>query len=166
MNVLIKAMLAAAAGMLFTPVYAASNAAMTQVNKAIEAQGGEAALNQLRTVAIRGSHVLWEIESSYQVGKAAEPRKGSEAKFVIQRDLTSGNARVDWDRTVVRTPKPLIQKYSEIMTDGLGYVSGIDSAARTAFSRTSNPPGHPMSGARAATTLRELTRNRRGSCST
>jgi len=159
----LRAVLAVLAGVLFiaTPVssFAASSAAMTHVNRAIEAQGGEAALAGLRTIVIRGSHVQYEIESSYKLGKAAEAREGSNAKFVIQRDLASGNARIDWDRTVVRTPKPLIQKYSEIMgADGIGYVSGIDSAARTAFSMKSSPPGHPMSGARAATTLRELTR--------
>src|SRR5687767_11214573 len=105
------------------PAPAASGGAMTHVNKAIEAQGGEAALNGLRTVAIRGSLVQNEIESSLNLGKAAELRKGSESKFFIQRDLASGNSRVDWDRTVTRTPKPLIQKYSEIMgADAIGYV--------------------------------------------
>lgn len=137
---------------------ATSHTGMAHVNRAVEAAGGEAALNKLRTVAIRGSHVQYEIESSYQAGKAAESREGSEAKFAIQRDLASGNARIDWDRRVVRTPKPVIQKYSEIVTDGIGYVNGIDSMSRTEFSTKSNPPGHPMSGARLATTMRELTR--------
>lgn len=156
-----RSALAAVAGVLsicFASPALAASAAMTHVNRAIEAQGGEAALRELRTVAIRGSLVQYEVESSLNAGKAAEARKGSESKFVIQRDLAGGNARIDWDRIVVRTPKPMIQKYSEVMTDGIGYVSGIDSTARTAFSRQMNPPGHPMSGARAATTLRELTR--------
>ena len=158
-----KAVLAIAAGVvavsLASSASAASGGAMTHVNKAIEAQGGEAALNQLRTVAIRGSLVQYEVESSLNPGKAAESRKGSESKFFVQRDLAGGSSRVDWDRTVTRTPKPLIQKYSEIMgADGIGYVAGIDSASRTHFSKAASPPGHPMSGARAATTLRELTR--------
>jgi glyoxylase-like metal-dependent hydrolase (beta-lactamase superfamily II) len=158
MAVSIRIVLGAIGSVCAFSVFATSHTGIPHVTRAIEAQGGESALGQLRTVAIRGSHVSWEIQSSYQAGKAAEPRQGSEAKFVIQRDLTDGRARIDWDRRVVRTPKPLIQKYSEIVTDGIGYVNGIDSAARTDFSRKANPPGHPMSGARLATTLRELTR--------
>lgn len=138
----------------------AGNAASGQdlVGRAIKAAGGENALAQLKTVAIRGQNVAWEVESSVKPGKEAEPRQGSESKFFIQRDLAGGAARIDWERKVVRTPKPLLQNYSEIVADGIGYVSGIDSAARTQFSVKSNPPGHPMSGARAAVTQRELTR--------
>jgi len=145
---------------VFTLVSGAAVAASAQdlVKRAIEAAGGEAALGQLKTVAIRGQNVHWEIESSVEPGKAAKPRQGSESKFFIQRDLTSGAARIDWERRVVRTPKPLLQNYSEILVDGIGYVSGIDSAARTRISVQSNPPGHPMSGARAAVTYRELAR--------
>lgn len=144
------------AGFVYPPAFAAS--AQNPVARAVDALGGEAALSQLKTVAIRGSNVVHEIESSLTPGKAAEARQGSESRFFIQRDLASGAARLDWERKVVRTPKPLPQNYSEIMTDGIGYVSGIDSATRTQFSVRSNPPGHPMSGARAAVTLREFTR--------
>ena len=128
------------------------------VARGIEAMGGEASLGQLRTIAIRGQDSQWEHESSYEPGPKAKSRPAGEAKFVVRRDLVSDNARIDWDRTVVRTPKPLPLKYSEIVAGGIGYVSGIDSTTRTQFSAQSNPPGHPMSGARAAVTLRELTR--------
>lgn len=145
---------------VFSCIPAAAIAASSQdlVKRAVEAVGGEAALSQLKTVAIRGSDTQWEIESSLDPGKAAKPRQGSESKFLIQRDLASGDTRIDWNRRVVRTPKPLLQNYSEILAGGIGYVSGIDSANRTQFSKKSDPPGHPMSGARTATTLRELTR--------
>ena len=145
---------------VFSCIPAAVIAASSQdlVKRAVDAMGGEATVGQLKTVAIRGSNIVYEIESSLTPGKEAESRQGSESKFFIQRDLTSGAARMDWERKVVRTPKPLLQNYSEIMADGLGYVSGIDSTTRTQFSDKSNPPGHPMSGARAAATLRELTR--------
>ena len=128
------------------------------VGKAVKAAGGENALASLRTIAIRGSNVAYEVESSLKPGKEAELRQGSESKFFVQRDLTAGSSRIDWERTVVRTPKPLVQNYSEIVAGGIGYVSGIDSAARTQFSRTSSPTGHPMSGARSAVVQRELTR--------
>ena len=112
----------------------------------------------MKTVAIRGSNTVQEFESSLTPGKAAESRPGSESKFFIQRDLATSAARIDWERRLVRLPKPPIQTYSEIVVDGMGYVSGIDSTTRTELSKKSNPPGHPMSGARAAVTLRELTR--------
>lgn len=50
----------------------------------------------------------------------------------------TGNARLDWDRTVVRTPQPTPFEYSEIMAGGVGYVSGIDSASRTQASLSSD----------------------------
>lgn len=145
---------------VFSCVSGAAVAASSQdlVKRAIEAAGGEAALGQLKTVAIRGQNVHWEIESSLEPGKAAQPRQGSESRFFIQRDLASGAARIDWERRVVRTPKPVLQNYSEILVDGIGYVSGVDSMARTQASRTSDPAGHAMSGVRAAVALRELTR--------
>ena len=154
------------AGVFSTTTLAAAGKATDPVNRAVEAMGGEAALSQLKTVAIRGSNTVQEFESSLTPGKAAESRPGSESKFFIQRDLATGAARIDWERRLVRLPKPLIQNYSEIVADGIGYVSGIDSTTRTEFSRKSNPPGHPMSGARTAVTLRELTRRHRASCST
>jgi len=128
------------------------------VARGIEAMGGEAALGQLRTIAIRGQDTQWEHESSLEPGPKAKSRPAGEAKFVVRRDLVGGNARVDWDRTVVRTPKPTPFKYSEIVAGGIGYVSGIDSASRIQASLASDPPGHPMSGARTLVTLRELTR--------
>ena len=145
-----------AAAFLIQPAYAQAPAKL--VADAITAVGGESALAELNTISARGQVTQREIESSLEPGAKAEARIGSESKFVLQRDLTSARTRIDWERRVVRTPKPLIQKYSEILSGGIGYVSGIDSAARTQFSLQSNPPGHPMSGARAAVTLREATR--------
>jgi glyoxylase-like metal-dependent hydrolase (beta-lactamase superfamily II) len=144
---------------IFSFVSGAAAAASAQdlVKRAVEAAGGEAALSQLKTVAIRGSDTVWEVESSLEPGRA-KPRKGAESKFHIQRDLAGGDTRIDWQRVVMRTPKPVPQNYSEILSGGIGYVSGVDSQARTQFSIKSDPPGHPMSGARTAVTLRELTR--------
>lgn len=135
--------------------------AQTQVllNQALKAMGGEAAVDALKTISIRGSDQQREYESSYEPGPKAQLRPAGEAKFFVQRDLATGNARTDWERRVTRVgPKPLELKYSEIMANEIGYVAGIDSQARTQVSLKSNPPGHPMSGARAAITLRELVR--------
>ena len=161
MTVLPRSVLFVLAAVFSTAAYAASATSgkgSDPVNRAVEAMGGAAALGQLKTVEIRGTNVARENESSLKPGKEAELRQGAESKFHVRRDLSSGNARIDWQRTVTRTPKPLIQNYSEILVDGIGYVSGVDSTSRTQFSVKSNPPGHPMSGARAAVTLRELAR--------
>ena len=145
-------------GLVFLFASAEAVSAQDLVAQGIEAMGGERTLGELRTIAIRGQDIQWEYESSYEPGPKAQQRQSGEAKFTIQRDLVGGNARIDWDRRVVRTTPPLNFKYSEIMAGGIGYVSGIDSASRTEASMKSNPPGHPMSGGRTAATLRELTR--------
>jgi glyoxylase-like metal-dependent hydrolase (beta-lactamase superfamily II) len=63
-------------------------------------------------------------------------------------------SRNDWDRKYVY-PASRTFDYSEIVTRSAGYVSGIDSMARTKASLDSNPPGHSMSGFRLAATQRE-----------
>ena len=85
------------AGMVSAGLHAASG----PVDRALEALGGEGALAQLKTVAIRGSNTVYEIESSLTPGKGAESRPGSESKFFVQRDFGSNAARVDWERKVV-----------------------------------------------------------------
>lgn len=129
------------------------------IDQALKAMGGESALGSIKTIAIRGSDMQREYESSYEPGPKAQLRPAGNARFFVQRDLITGNARTDWERSVVRVgPKPLEFKYSEILSSEIGYVAGIDSASRTQVSLRSNPPGHPMSGARAAIVLRELIR--------
>ena len=157
MTVTLRVMLVALVSLISVTSYAAVGKA-DPVNRAVEALGGEAALNQLKTIAMRGSDTNWEIESSVHSGESAELRKGAESTFNVRRDLAAGNARTDRQRTVVRTPQPLLQNFSEIVAGEIGYVSGVDSASRTQFSVRSNPSGHPMSGARTALAMRELTR--------
>ncbi len=156
MNRLFRLLVVAFALLLVSQAYPAL--AQDLVARGVEAMGGEAALGQLRTIAIRGQDAQWEHESAYEPGPRAKSRQAGEAKFLVQRDLVSGNARTDWDRLVTRTPKPMPFKYSEIVAGGVGYVSGIDSASRIQASLTSDPPGHAMSGARTAVAVRELTR--------
>lgn len=156
MNVWIRLSVCAVTVLFYTNTFAQS--ARELITRGVEAMGGEAALAQLGTVSIRGELTQWEIESSYEPGPKAKPRQGSESKFFVQREFATANSRIDWERRVVRVPKPIIQKYSETLSGGIGYVSGIDSASRIHISVTSNPTGHPMSGARAAATLREMVR--------
>lgn len=156
MNAFIRLSLVALS--LLVPTMVTPASAQDAVARGIEALGGEAALGQLRTIAIRGQDIQWEHESSLEPGPKAKSRPAGEAKFVVRRDFVGGSARTDWDRTVVRTPKPTPFKYSEIVAGGIGYVSGVDSASRIQASVASDPPGHTMSGARTMVALRELTR--------
>ena len=133
MTTLSRTVLALIASMLSISALAASNAAMNHVNRAVEAQGGEAALSQVRTVTMQGFGSAQEFESSYEPGKAAKPKAAVEFKLVVQRDLTNGNSRIDWDRRVVRTPKPLLFKYSEIVSDGKHQVSNVPRILRDAI---------------------------------
>ena len=154
-----KSVSALAGAVLLLMAAAAGAQPQALIDQAIKAMGGDAALGSLKTLSIRGSDQQREYESSYDPGAKAELRPAGEAKFFVQRDLVGGHARTDWERRVTRiSPKPLELKYSEIMANEIGYVAGIDSQARTQVSLKSNPPGHPMSGARAAIVLRELTR--------
>jgi hypothetical protein len=65
----------------------------------------------LKTIAIRGQNNFQEFESSYEPGQKAQPRPGSESKFLAQRDLASGAARIDWERRIVRVPTPLVFQF-------------------------------------------------------
>jgi glyoxylase-like metal-dependent hydrolase (beta-lactamase superfamily II) len=140
---------------------AVRRAAITLVDRAIDAMGGATALANLTTIAIRGQEMVWEHEYSYSAMPYAEVRESSRATFYIRRDLVRGASRIDWDRDIVRLkfrPYPTLYAYKEILADGLGYVEGIDSSTPTALTLLSDPPGSPMSSIRMIVTERELAR--------
>lgn len=135
--------------------------ALALIDRAIEAAGGDEALGALKTIRIGGREVVWEHEYSYSAMPNAEPREGSRATFVIQRDFAARTARLDWDRDIVRLrfrPYPTLYRYAEILNESVGYVEGLDSSTPTFLSRSLDPPGSPMSSIRLITTWRELTR--------
>ena len=100
--------MSATTGALYLVAAMGAGAQQPLIDQALKAMGGEAALASLKTISIRGSDQQREYESSVEPGPKAELRPAGEAKFVVQRDLTAGNARTDWERRVTRiTPKPL-----------------------------------------------------------
>ena len=141
--------------------YAVRAAAMTLIDRATEAMGGEKRLADLRTISIRGQEIVWEHEYSYSAMPDAEARESSRAIFVIHRDFAAGATHIDWDRDIVRLkfrPYPTLYRYKEILGPGLAYVDGIDSSTPTELTRLNDPPGSPMSSIRMIVTERELTR--------
>jgi glyoxylase-like metal-dependent hydrolase (beta-lactamase superfamily II) len=142
-------------------VSAARSAALALIDRALEAIGGDRALANLKTIGIRGHEMVWEHEYSFLAMPDAEVRESSKASFLIQRDFETGATRIDWDRDIVRLkfrPYPTLYKYSEILSEGAGYVDGIDSSTPTALTKFIDPPGSPMSSIRMIVTQRELMR--------
>lgn len=125
------------------------------VKKAVQALGGESALTNVKTVAVKGTIRQWEPEQSVMPG--GDMRLANDSTFEIVVDYGARASRVDWVRNYVY-PGTRTYTFSEIVTPDAGYVIGIDTTARTKQSMESNPPAHTMSGLRLATTLREMRR--------
>jgi glyoxylase-like metal-dependent hydrolase (beta-lactamase superfamily II) len=127
----------------------------TPVQRAVSALGGAAALDSLKTIEATGTARHWDPDASHVA--LGEPRLADESSFTLQRDLTRQAARTDWQRKFVYLG-PREFRFSEIVADGVGYVAGVDTNARTKQSLDSNPPAHTMSSVRLATTTRDLQR--------
>ena len=125
------------------------------VQRAVTALGGASALGNLKTLEASGTARHWDPDSSHVA--LGEPRLAGESAFTLQRDLTRQAARTDWQRKLSYLG-PREFRYSEIVADGAGYVSGVDTNSRTKQSLDANPPAHTMSPVRLATTTRDLLR--------
>jgi glyoxylase-like metal-dependent hydrolase (beta-lactamase superfamily II) len=126
------------------------------VPRAVTALGGTAALENLKTIEASGTARHWEPDSSFVA--LGEPRLADESAFTLQRDLARPATRIDWQRKFVYLG-PREFRFTEIVADGVGYVSGIDSNARTKQNLDAKPPAHTMSPVRLATTTRDLVRS-------
>src|SRR5438128_8169428 len=123
------------------------------VSKAVQALGGDSALANVKTVAVKGTIRQWEPEQSVMPG--GDMRLVNDSTFDIVVDYGARASRVDWVRNYVY-PAPRTYTFSEVITPDAGYVIGIDSMGRTKQSMEANPPAHAMSGLRLATTPREM----------
>ncbi len=112
------------------------------VAAAIEAQGGEQAMRSLNSLLIQGGAKHWEPEEAFATG--GTPRFLGDSTFSLDWQLALGWARIDWERSM---QYPAIQKlqFSEVLTPRYGFVEDADGT-------------RPMSPARLAVQLRELTR--------
>lgn len=124
------------------------------VDKAVNAIGRNA-LSDARTVVIRARTKHWEPDQSVQAG--GEMRFAGDSTLVVSRDLISGAARNEWKKSL-QYPSVREQSFSEVFSNGVGAVVGIDSNSRNKQNREATPPGHTMSVARASVTARELAR--------
>ena len=131
----------------------AAQAPQGDVDRAIQAMGGAAALSQVRTLVVKGRARYLEPDQSQRAG--GEPRLASDDSFTQSRDLAAGKTRTEWVRKLVY-PSSREFTFTEIVADGVGYVNGIDANSRT--KQNQDLKMHAMSGGRVATATRELTR--------
>ncbi len=125
------------------------------IDRSVRALGGAEALQKIHSVALTGTAHHWAPEQSPAAG--GEMRYSGGSRFHTEMDFKTGMARTDWVRNLLY-PAKRTYTFSEIIAPDAGYVEGIDTQSRNAQSLQSKPPGHTMSGARLATTQRELLR--------
>lgn len=148
-----KCWLAALIALPTGAVYAASGQAI--VDRALQAMGGESALRGVRTMVITERVQHWEPNSSVTAGGEARPT--GDSSIVISRDFSTKAIRLDWDRVKVG-PGGGSYKYSEIYSDGVGFVNGHNAAPTARTQQSASTGMHTMSGVRLAAFLREQQR--------
>jgi glyoxylase-like metal-dependent hydrolase (beta-lactamase superfamily II) len=125
-----------------------------QVNKAIDAIG-RGGLEQLKTIAIKGRGQFWEPDESFVAGGPAV--HVADVTYEIRRDVARDAANIVWVRDYLELPWPRMNKYVEVVADGVGFVVGNDGGPRTASLQVQGPE-RVMSSNRVAATARELKR--------
>src|SRR3954464_4897561 len=120
---------------------ASAQSAADLVKRAVAAQGGVDALKKLQTISIKGEAKFWEPGQSFKPG--GEPRFLGDANYAATGDFANHTVRIEWDRDQ-KYPHPAVKmKYSEVLTQKLGYV-------------TDEKGSQPMSGIRLAAQTREM----------
>ena len=127
--------------MLAAPAIAAESA-QELVKQAVAAQGGADALKALKTISIKGEAKFWEPGQAFKPG--GEPRFLGDATYTATGDFANHVIRIDWDRDQ-KYPEAAKLKYSEVMTQKMGYV-------------TDEKGSQAMSGIRLAAQTREIVR--------
>ena len=125
-----------------------------RVNKAIDAIG-RSGLEQLKTITIKGRGQFWEPDESVVAGGVAV--HVADVTYEIRRDFARDAANITWVRDYLELPWPRMNKYVEVIADGVGFAIGNDGGPRTA-SLQAQGPERVMTGNRLATTRRELQR--------
>jgi len=120
----------------------AQASATNLVQRAVDAQGGAAALRAVQTLVIRGVGRQSVTGQAYRA--VGEPRFVGESIFTVTADMARRSIRVDWDREL-RLPTPSRGRFSELVFPTFGVV--VDEKETRA-----------MSGIRVATHQREYGR--------
>ena len=81
----------------------------------------------------------------------------ADVTYEIRRDFARDAANITWVRDYLELPWPRMNKYVEVIADGVGFAIGNDGGPRTA-SLQAQGPERVMTGNRLATTKRELER--------
>lgn len=131
----------------------AATPAQADVDRAIQAMGGQGVF-QVRTIVVKGRVRQLEPDQSHVAG--GEFRLAGDTVYTQSRDLVAGKTRTEWSRKLLY-PGPREFNFTEVIADGVGWVNGVDSIARTKQNRETNQ--HTMSGVRLAATSRELLRS-------
>ena len=153
MDRIVRSLLAA---LIALPAGAAGAASGTAVvDRALQAMGGESALRGVRTMVITERVQHWEPNSSVIAG--GEARLTGDSSIVISRDFSAKAIRLDWDRVKVGAGGASY-KYSEIYSDGVGFVNGHNAAPAARTQQSASTGMHTMSGVRLAAFLREQLR--------
>jgi glyoxylase-like metal-dependent hydrolase (beta-lactamase superfamily II) len=154
-RVLRNALAAIAAALFAAPSLAmAQQPPIERVNKAIDAIG-RSGLEQLKTIAIKGRGQFWEPDESLVAGGVAV--HVADVTYETRRDLVRNAAHITWVRDYLELPWPRMNKYVEVIADGVGFAIGNDGGPRTAGLQVQGPE-RVMTGNRLATTRRELER--------
>jgi glyoxylase-like metal-dependent hydrolase (beta-lactamase superfamily II) len=125
------------------------------VTGAVEKLGGAKRLAEIATLVVGGKHKHWDPQETPEpdVGN----RLGGESRFTLSMDVAHENARYDWVRHRV-APMKRTFIYSEVFSNGLGYVLGEDNIVLSRQAKETNPSLHTMSASRVIANRRELHR--------
>jgi hypothetical protein len=136
-----------------TPAYAAEPPAL--VATAIEKLGGAKKLADIATLSIIGKHRHWDPQETPEpdVGN----RFGGESRFTLTMDVAHGRERYDWVRFRV-APMKRTFIYSEVFSEGVGYVLGEDNIVLSKQAKETSPSLHTMSASRVIASRREFHR--------
>ncbi len=134
-----------------------ANKGVDTVQAALQAMGGVAVLEDLKTITVQGRTTHWVPGEAFQTG--GEPRLVGNSDFLMSQDYAQQATRTEWNRNF-EFPFPHPQGFIEIVTERMGFVRGVDAtdSYRTMADLTSSPPMHAMSGVRLATEQREIAR--------
>src|SRR5260221_4514059 len=100
---------------------ASAQSAADLVKQAVAAQGGAEALKALKTISIKGDAKFWEPGQAFKPG--GEPRFLGDATYSATGDFATHTVRIDWDRDQKNPDPPVNLKYSETMTQKIGYLT-------------------------------------------
>jgi len=130
------------------PRSALAQPAKVYIDSAVAAMGGRDNLLKLKSQRIVSHGENFEPDQAGRPG--GEPRKASTFTCTLIRDLTSGNARYEWQRDT-SLPLTATWRYSEIITFDQGAILGADGGR--------SPARRAASASRLAARRKELSRS-------